>query len=543
MSYDGLALSAIQTLIKKGTTRTPFAFYNSRKHNEPHTLTLLFPKANLVDIKLLLYHIISENPSSMDEHQCSIQWKIALSSSPEQVKTLIRTNPRLTINPISTGDYAVHFAAWSGNISALELLKRHGASFNPLNNKQRTPLQIAVLAGNAEAVQFLITKRADPNLGDAQKFTPLHNAVLLGNMDLVSTLIKSGANVNLLDSSSRSPLFFAALANNKEMINFLLESGADASIGLSCYQPFIEQAWLHMVEYLWEHGVKITSAVVQLAFGKLAGRDVCSFSACSHRDPSYRAYPQSRVIEFLIDHMEGPCEESLLRQVACTQMCDAFDLILKRFPDLHFGNMSNWIEDLLTMQTHFVEMFLAHYGEQCVPHLRSHKNERLIDVLENMKKFPHLYYIPDADGLTALQATIGHEGLWNTDGAGWFQDCDGCLRYLLDNIKLNPNCNYDPNTPQELLPKFTTLPVHLAARKSTYHLGILISHGADVNLQDERGMTPLHILIETNNWMSAQQLLRDHPEDLVRTDIKTFYCSDPNKHHENALIYFAPRQL
>jgi len=89
----------------------------------------------------------------------------------------------------------LHDMAQKGNIPKAELLIKHGAAINPIENEyQSTPLGLAVRWGHKEMVAFLLEQGADPNLSGARWSTPLTWAIRKGYNDVADTLIRAGAN-------------------------------------------------------------------------------------------------------------------------------------------------------------------------------------------------------------------------------------------------------------------------------------------------------------------------------------------------------------
>ena len=88
----------------------------------------------------------------------------------------------------------LHDMAQKGNIPKAELLIKHGAAINPIENEyQSTPLGLAVRWGHKEMVAFLLEQGADPNLSGARWSTPLTWAIRKGYNDVADILIRAGA--------------------------------------------------------------------------------------------------------------------------------------------------------------------------------------------------------------------------------------------------------------------------------------------------------------------------------------------------------------
>ncbi|MCY3744643.1 MAG: ankyrin repeat domain-containing protein [Acidobacteria bacterium] len=80
----------------------------------------------------------------------------------------------------SQGTFAIHRAAVTGSVAALQALVAAGAHLEALNQYGQTALTQAAFYGNAEAVVFLLAEGADPNAhAEPNNQTPLR-AILSG---------------------------------------------------------------------------------------------------------------------------------------------------------------------------------------------------------------------------------------------------------------------------------------------------------------------------------------------------------------------------
>ncbi len=85
------------------------------------------------------------------------------------------------------------------------------------------PLFVAVMEENEEAVKVLIeygARHGDGFIG----------AIVRGKKKLLKLLKDSGADVNCEDSNHNSPLLFAVTANKQRMVKWLIECGADVNM-------------------------------------------------------------------------------------------------------------------------------------------------------------------------------------------------------------------------------------------------------------------------------------------------------------------------
>jgi ankyrin repeat protein len=88
----------------------------------------------------------------------------------------------------------LHDMAQEGNLPKTELLIKHGADLDPLEEEyQSTPLGMAVRWGHADMVDYLLAQGADINKAGASWATPLAWAQKKGHTHIENILLKAGA--------------------------------------------------------------------------------------------------------------------------------------------------------------------------------------------------------------------------------------------------------------------------------------------------------------------------------------------------------------
>ncbi|MEJ1965071.1 MAG: ankyrin repeat domain-containing protein [Gammaproteobacteria bacterium] len=89
------------------------------------------------------------------------------------------------------------------------------------------PLANAVQSGDRESALDLLAQKFDINATEADGTSALHWAVYRNDVDLVDRLIKAGANVSAVNEYGSAPLTEAAETGNVAIIEKLLKAGAD----------------------------------------------------------------------------------------------------------------------------------------------------------------------------------------------------------------------------------------------------------------------------------------------------------------------------
>ena len=154
----------------------------------------------------------------------------------------------------------LHVATFSGNLRLLEVLVKHGADVNALNDEGSTPLLYISQAGRAEVMDWLIEHgakldaRNDLNetalsyplvngfqglveklwpraealkTRDLLEKYPLHRAAYLGYEQPAAFLLEKGLPVDSRDESGRTPFQRAAQGGNVKLARMLLAKGAE----------------------------------------------------------------------------------------------------------------------------------------------------------------------------------------------------------------------------------------------------------------------------------------------------------------------------
>jgi uncharacterized protein len=119
-----------------------------------------------------------------------------------------------------------------GSIDSVVLLLRYGADVNRWDEeKETTPLLIAVFMNHLDAVCILLAAGADPNVRDDEGYSPLRVCAQEGYLEMARLLLLCGANKTIHEAggggSGMNALGYAATRLNVDMVRLLLTHGAD----------------------------------------------------------------------------------------------------------------------------------------------------------------------------------------------------------------------------------------------------------------------------------------------------------------------------
>ena len=148
-----------------------------------------------------------------------------------KIREMIRNSPDLINAPANGGDTPLQSSVKSGNIAAAELLLANGANVNGTATTLRTPLGLAADTGNKAMIELLLAKGADVNGSDKNNAsgTPLHYAVIKGFKTAAEVLIAHKADVNARRQGGVTPLHDACAAGFSALAELLISSGAEVN--------------------------------------------------------------------------------------------------------------------------------------------------------------------------------------------------------------------------------------------------------------------------------------------------------------------------
>jgi len=137
----------------------------------------------------------------------------------------MESNPRKSVS-----QYDLHKAARDGQLqSASILVSSYGLSLNARNEKDQTPVSIAIACQSEEFVENLMAL-GDTNVDALVEHgkTLVHIAAFHGKTKVIWFLVNSyGANVNETSSKGSTALHFAAARGHVDAMRILVEFGVD----------------------------------------------------------------------------------------------------------------------------------------------------------------------------------------------------------------------------------------------------------------------------------------------------------------------------
>jgi ankyrin repeat protein len=143
------------------------------------------------------------------------------------LRTLLESNTDVNVAR-ADGSTALAWAVYGNHPEAVDLLIRSGADVDASNDYGITPLSLACINGNSAMVENLLDAGADPNISQHTGETPLMTCSSSGVLQGVRSLLGHGANVNAKEKEEdQTALMWAAVERQPEIASELLAHGAD----------------------------------------------------------------------------------------------------------------------------------------------------------------------------------------------------------------------------------------------------------------------------------------------------------------------------
>ena len=347
------------------------------------------------------------------------------------------------------------------NVEMTILLINHGADINGAECRGGSPLHASMEIEALNTAEMLLKHGADiNNQNSVRKFTPLHYAVLYGKANSVKWLMEHGANVNLTDA----------------------EGGTAISLGA------YRDGSIEIIKYLLMHGARITSKdMTRLTnsacqSGKLDIMEFISskgltpdFDAC-YTALSYRPVPNQDVLKWVTGKAKikniNVGKESLLDIAVENNNLEIVKLLIASGVDLN-------------KKDNYQSIPLAY----------------AIEGMSNAKK-------GTGDYKEMFSLLLKHGADPNIMYGHKYAE-DNSLTLLNELADIN-GCSYESaDRPAGIVNKKVERNIEIAE--------LLISFGANVNTNDNRGNTPLHKAAKENN-ISMIKMLVSHGADLKATN-------------------------
>lgn len=422
----------------------------------------------------------------------------------EMVRLLINAKANIFVHDFS-GNSLLTVAAKAEHIDIMKLLISSGIDINVAGRSGLTPLHGASQCRDSKGVDFLLKLGAQVNTVDCYRSTPLHYAAESGSVDSVNLLLRSGALIDPQDTRGDTPLMRCIRVNAIEPLRALIAHGADINKlnaqGNSALVLATEHGHGESMRILIEKGAKINDQVLSKA-----KRTITYYEGTDAPLSALNSYQCHRLLEKPFDSKTQSYDPEFIED------WEKINTIMKSLEDL---------------QTHLI--FLHDVSKSSPDSYKKYfdedkyNNDRLFGtgmmVLSDQRintlnlRFMNLMQDPSAEKLWTLHNDISN--LLKADD----------LHDQLGNSLLHMYALWCPSVRiSELIERGINInsvnrlgqtPLFLAVCSNRSYLdraGVildtLLSAGADPNIADNLGRTPLNYLMQNGYYDSQENITK-----------------------------------
>jgi ankyrin repeat protein len=200
----------------------------------PLQFAIRLHKTNMV--KHLLKDPINADPTTRDSEFGWNALQVAVTHTlKKKIIDLLLAHPKVKVDDVDgDGQTALHLAANLSNVKAVQKLLDKGANPNVRDKLGRSPLHLAALYGTKKIIDLILQAQKHNHVDDdkAQNgATALHCAAASSNEIIAQHLMNKGADLHSRDKNGLTPLHEAALkAKDLRIIDFFLRKTKDTDM-------------------------------------------------------------------------------------------------------------------------------------------------------------------------------------------------------------------------------------------------------------------------------------------------------------------------
>lgn len=393
----------------------------------------------------------------------------------------------------------------------IRFLLEHGSSINYVNKSKRTIMQDLALEGNVKAFKLLMIRQPNLHHKDLYQRNVLFDAIEGGNLEIVKEVVHefSEEDLNSIDVEGRTALFYAVLKEETAIAKMLIDYGSDVNILDSKEQNALFNAIIlgaqnsEIVELLIKKGInleqedKVGFTVLDEILKLL---DICK-NPVDDITSKYRFVNHERnylrLMSVLIDNglkINRPDKEgkTVLYKAVFRKDYESIDFLITAGMDVNitdndgrtilfdaiFGGFNAW--DMIE--------YLLKKGIN-IDH-RDNEERTIVDDLVELILIQQNSKTPRNERFLNIKIQEGYFEL---------------LRRIL--LTYKPKINRPKSNGQ-------TIAFELINFNNNELLKLFISHDLDINFTDDKGQTPLSVLIEQGMSLSNTKQREDFFERL-----------------------------
>lgn len=201
----------------------------------------------------------------------------AINSCPQNAEILIDNNKLFFINfaDVDTTDFdnytALAYAVVVGDVDTCQVLIENGADINRTvgaDSDEFSMVRLVISNGTPEILNLFIENKAKINQVDSSGGTPLIYSIIYNNENAFKILVRSGADPNLTDLDKNPPINYAIYYQLPNIVEMLLSNGADVNavdsegqnaLHILSMEDEYSEAQLDMAKTLLNYGIDINA--------------------------------------------------------------------------------------------------------------------------------------------------------------------------------------------------------------------------------------------------------------------------------------------
>jgi ankyrin repeat protein/predicted DNA-binding WGR domain protein len=397
-------------------------------------------------------------------------------------------------------DFPIHITVNSDDLDVTRVLSEFKAELNVVNQTGSTPLMLAAHKRSHKMVRLLCELGADVNFAGGKNKTPLHIAFNYAEVssnasfNIESILLINGANINAVDSSNRSPLHYTFVkmkfkndVSHIDPIETVSSACSRKDIDVNIQDKYLRTP-LH---YAARRGA-LTSTMFLLSKGALI-----DIQDCDNNTPLGLAIigNHSNYVSMLIQR--SPNIKKDLYHI------EPKDKNIKRHNTALNYQKYSYFRACVRLNWQGAAYLLLFGGYPYSLAIQDALNEEKFDLVQTL-------FAKVDDASIFHNCNEDRQNLFHTLAIKGKKASDEVIEsicYQLFDYKVN----------FQAADKFGRTPLHYAAQLSCIKLcGILLEKGADINVQDSNGLTPIVKAVEGDlikNSLGVLELFKAHGAD------------------------------
>ncbi len=518
-------------------------FYNMIQDEASLTVAVYFGHQEIVDL-LLKDNVNLENGAGEENETVLII--ASQKGNYKMVEKLLNKKAKINHSICANDNDALKYAISNNHTDIAKLLIKRGATMerNALSSSIST-LAFAVYNNNKELVELLLEKGAHPEACTSMHYSALAYGVIQNNLEIVKLLLSKGATVK-----NKRILAFAIQNKNKEMIKLLVENGADINARISpSLKGDTESKHLVKLDFFTDDA-EIKALLYQLGLKKdisnfeLLQEAIDKFDTKAVKELvkvipdlnqknsdgdtplmlAFRKYTLSKDIVTLL--IENGADVTVLDAKGNNLLdvwdypsdIDLFELIVSKKPRLNPQNASKYIQKSIYITSDKLLKYMAEEKITLPPidvEESVYTNGNYISSACQKSKNVCAFLLDNGYDINTLKKDESHFILNLISNS--IEDKENFLQFLIDKgVDLKATTIYSGDGVLH----------QLAYLQDVNILRLLVKNGADVNLKNNSGATPLMAAVHQETIFDINL---DYLKELIRLGADKKAMNDENK--------------